>query len=137
MSAVESDAGAVHVIRDFFRGDLFGQHVPLSARFTPPPTMPRVMPVLRDGFGGRGDGGSAVHYRLRYGGAGLRGTTAPSLLDQPGAGIRLAAKRTVVGAIYSTPAVRCCGCSRQFLAHRVGSGGRDVGCALAPNMSFT
>jgi hypothetical protein len=36
MSAVESDAGAVHAICNFFRGGLFGEHVPPSARFTLP-----------------------------------------------------------------------------------------------------
>lgn len=36
MSAVESDAGAVHVICDFFRGDLFGEHVPPNVRLTLP-----------------------------------------------------------------------------------------------------
>jgi hypothetical protein len=50
---------------------------------------------------------SAVHYRLRDEGAELRGTMAPSVLDQPAAVIRPAAKKTVVSAIYSTPTSAC------------------------------
>jgi hypothetical protein len=55
--------------------------------------------------GGHSDVPASVQYWLTAGereGAGLRGTVAPTLLDQPGAGIRLAVKRTVVSSIYST-----------------------------------
>jgi hypothetical protein len=56
MSALESPPGAVHVMCDFFRRGLFGEHVPPGVRFTGSTSSDAKLIGLRDGFGGRGDG---------------------------------------------------------------------------------